>query len=218
MYPSAVEGAGYARVKDLLAWDIDLMAGISDRVARAAGRVARRKGIVVRCADLGAFDREVRTLQEIYRAAWHQNWGFVAPTEAEIVQLARDLRPVVDPELVLFAELDGRAVGCAVALPDVNQVLKRMNGRLWPFGIVHFLRRRRLIDRARTVLLGVLPEAQRIGLYPLLIAELHRRALARGYRRGELSWTLEDNHAVNAGIEAAGARRYKTYRLYEKHL
>src|SRR5690606_2292251 len=113
-------------------------------------------------------------------------------------------------------EIDARPVACVVGIPDVNQVLKRMQGRLWPFGVLHFLRRRALIDQGRVLLLGVEPDVRRIGLYPLLIAEIHARGAARGYRRAELSWTLEDNHDVNAGIEAAGARRYKTYRLYEK--
>jgi hypothetical protein len=107
-------------------------------------------------------------------------------------------------------------VACSVALPDMNQVLKRMKGRLFPTGFVHFLRRHRIIDQARLLLLGVLPDVRRIGLYPLLMAENHRRGIERGYRRGELSWTLEDNDAVNAGIEAVGGRRSKTYRLYEK--
>jgi len=91
-----------------------------------------------------------------------------------------------------------------------------MNGRLLPFGLIPFLRRRSIINRARVLLLGVLPPFRRLGLYPLLIAELHRRGRARGYTRGELSWTLEDNHLVNAGIVAAGGRQHKTYRIYEK--
>ena len=93
-----------------------------------------------------------------------------------------------------------------------------MHGNLLPFGFVHVLRRRAIIDRARLLLLGVVPDARRIGLYPLLIAESYRRAIARGYRHGEMSWTLEDNDLVNAGIEAVGGRRHKTYRLYEKPL
>ena len=153
----------------------------------------------------------------IYRAAWADNWGFVPPTDAEIRQLAVDLRPVIDPKIVLFAEIDGRAVGCAVAIPNFNQVLKRMNGRLLPFGILHFLRRRTLITQVRVILLGLLPEFRRAGLYPLLIDHLAMNA--RGtYKDAELSWTLEDNPEVNAGIEAAGGRRYKTYRLYERAL
>src|SRR5262249_38563092 len=164
------------------------------------------------------FDRDLALLQSVYRSAWDDNWGFVAPTDAEIRQLALDLRPILDPELVLFAESGERTVACAVAIPNVNQVLKRMRGNLWPFGFVHFLRRRSIIDQARLLLLGVVPEERHVGLYPLLIAEIHRRGVASGYRHGELSWTLEDNHAVNAGIEAAGGRRYKTYRLYDKRL
>jgi hypothetical protein len=216
-YALFIESAGYRKVKDLLAWQIDVTAP-NERIARIADRAARRHGIVVRSLDMRAFDRDLALMQDIYKAAWEDNWGFVPPTDPEVRQLAADLRPVIDPNLVLFAEMNGRAVACSVTIPNVNQVLKRMHGNLLPFGLIHFLRRRSIIDELRVLLLGVLPEVRRIGLYPLLIAESHRRALAGGYRRAELSWTLEDNDAVNAGIEATGGRRHKTYRLYEKPL
>ena len=217
-YVRYVEAAGYAKAKDLLAWSIDVSASPPERIIRLADRVASRNGITVRPVEIGSFERDLAIMQGIYRAAWQDNWGFVPPTDAEIQQLAVELRPILDPEIVLFAESAGRAVGCAVAIPDVNQVLKRMRGRLLPYGVLHFLRRRTIINQVRVLLLGVVPDMRRTGLYPLLIAELHRRVLARGYRRAELSWTLEDNDAVNAGIEAAGGRRHKTYRLYEKPL
>jgi GNAT superfamily N-acetyltransferase len=217
-YPLLVEAAGYRKVKDLFAWDLDLTVPLRARITRLATRVAGRHGVSVRPLDLGAFERDLAIVQRIYREAWEDNWGFVPPTDAEVRQLAIELRPALDPEIVLFAEINGRAVGCAVAIPDLNPVLKRMKGRLLPFGFLHFLRRRAIVHRARVLLLGVVPDARRMGLYPLLIAELHRRGVARGYRRAELSWTLEDNDAINAGIEAAGGRRYKTYRLYEKSL
>jgi hypothetical protein len=217
-YPGFVEGVGYRKAKDLLAWDIDLTTPRPERIGKLAERVAQRHGIKVRTVDLAAFDRDLGILQTIYRAAWDDNWGFVPPTDAEIRQLAVDLKPILDPELVLFAEIKGQPVACSVAIPDVNQVLKRMKGNLLPFGIVHFLRRRSIVNRARLLLLGVMPAVRRMGLYPLLIFESHRRAVARGYTRGELSWTLEDNELIHAGIEAAGGRRYKTYRLYEKPL
>ncbi len=216
-YRGFIEAAGYSKAMDLLAWTIGVTAPPA-RIARVAERAARRHGVTVRPANLRAFDRELATLQEVYSRAWERNWGFVPPTAAEIRQLAVDLRPIVDPQLALFAEIAGTPVGLAIAVPDLNQVLKRMRGRLFPFGFVHFLRRRSIVTQTRVLLLGVLPEYRRIGLYPLLIAELQRRALAGGYRRAELSWTLEDNGAVNAGIEAAGGRRYKTYRVYEKKL
>ncbi len=217
-YPAFVEGAGYRKVKDLWAWDIDLLNPAIDRVTRLAERVRRRHGVVVRPVRLAEFERELVVLQSLYRDAWIDNWGFVPPTDAEIRQLAVDLKPILDPDLLLFAEVHGRPVACAVSIPDANQMLKKMNGRLLPFGVYHFLKRRSITTNVRTLLLGVLPQARRIGLYPLLIAESHRRALAGGYTRGEMSWTLEDNDVVNAGIAATGARHYKTYRLYEKRL
>jgi len=217
-YPDYLESAGYRKAKDLIAWDFDGAQPLGERVRRLHDRLKARHGITVRPVTLTreGYDRDLAALQHVYREAWSDNWGFVPPTEAEMRQLARELRPVVDPGIVLFAEVRGELAGCVVALPDVNQVLKRMNGRLWPFGIVHFLRRRSIIDRARVLLLGVLPAYRRLGLYPLLISELYVRGRQRGYRRAELSWTLEDNELVNSGIEAAGGRRHKTYRLYEK--
>jgi hypothetical protein len=216
-YPAFIEASGYRKVKDLLAWDLDATAPMGERIARLAERVKRRHGIAIRPLDMRQFDRDLDAMQTIYRAAWSDNWGFVPPTDAEIRQLAVDFKPVLDPDVVLFAEVAGRPVGCGVAIPDLNQVLGRMRGRLLPFGLVHFLRRRSIVNRARVVLLGVLSELRGTGLYPLLVAELFRRGAAR-YRRAELSWTLEDNHEINAGIEAVGGRRYKTYRLYEKPL
>jgi hypothetical protein len=217
-YPAMIEGAGYRKAKDLLAWRIDVTASPSPRIARLSQRTQRLNGLVVRTANLREFERELAVVQRIYRAAWDANWGFVPPTDAEIKELAHALRPIVDPELVLFAELHGEPVACAVGLPDLNQLLKKLGGRILPFGPFFFPLRRRIITRARILMLGVMPEQRRRGLYPALVGELHRRSLAAGYRQAELSWTLEDNDAINAGIEAAGGKRYKTYRLYDKPL
>jgi hypothetical protein len=214
-YATFVEACGYAKVKDLIAWQIDVCAP-NERIARVADRAGRRHGISIRHLDMKNFDRDLAVMTDIYKAAWEDNWGFVPPTDAEIRQMAIDLKPVIEPNLVLFAEMNGRTVACSVCIPNFNQVLKRMNGGLLPFGIFHFLRRKSIVDELRLLLLGVVPDVRRIGLYPLLIAENHRRAVAGGYRSAELSWTLEDNDAVNAGIEATGGRRHKTYRLYDK--
>ena len=215
-YPVFLDAAGYAKTRDLYSWSLDLTAQLPARIARIADRVRGRYGITVRPVDLSRFDAELEILKVVYRAAWADNWGFVPPTDAEIRQLAVELRPVADPELVLFAEMNGEPVGCAVSIPDVNQVLKRMNGRLFPAGVLHFLRRRQIITRVRMLLLGVLPRVRRLGLYPLLIAEAIDRAARRGYLNGEVGWTLEDNTLINAGIAAAGGTHYKTHRLYEK--
>jgi hypothetical protein len=215
-YQLHIERAGYTPLRDLLAWHLDLRVPLPDRLSRIADRVRRRNGILLRTLDMKSFARDLATVQRIYELAWRDNWGFVKPTEAEAEQLAAELRPILDPELVMFAEIGGRPVACAVAVPNANQMLKRMGGRLLPFGLLHFLRRRTIINEARLLLLGVEPGLQRTGLYPLLIAETHERARVRGYLAAELSWTLEDNEAINSGIMAAGGTRYKTYRLYQK--
>src|SRR5437660_2456239 len=155
-YARFIERLGYVKVKDLFAWDLDLAVPLGARVERVAKRLRRRGDIRIRRVDMKAFFRDLALMNDIYRSAWQDNWGFVPPTDDEMRQLAIDLKPVLDPDLVLFAELQGRAIGCAVALPDLNQVLRRMNGRLLPFGLWHFLNRRSIIKRARLVLPGVL--------------------------------------------------------------
>jgi hypothetical protein len=215
-YPGFIESAGYRKVKDLYAWDLDLAAPVPARLLRIADRVRSRYPIRVRPVSLQRFDAELEILKDLYRAAWAENWGFVPPTDAEIRQLAVELRPIAEPELVLFVEMAGVPVGCAVSIPDVNQILKRMNGRLWPFGAFHFLRRRQIVTRGRMLLLGVMPGVRRLGLYPLLIVESIERGRRLGYTKAEVGWTLEDNVLINSGIEAAGGRRTKVYRLYER--
>ena len=214
-YAGYIEAADYVKVKDLLAWQIPVSEA-NDRIQKIADRAARRHGITVRTLDMKRFEEELALVTTIYRQAWIDNWGFVPPTDAEVLHTAHDLKPIIDPRMVIFAEKDGRPVGVAVTVPDANQVLKKMNGRLFPFGVIHFLRKKSIIKGLRLFLLGVVPDARKLGLYPLLIAHSHHNAVLGGYRVAELSWTLEDNELINAGIIAAGGRRYKTYRVYDK--
>lgn len=218
-YPCYVEAAGYRKVKDLHAYLYETNQGIAARIEKLAGRVRERYQPVIRPAETKRFEAELDLVKKLYNEAWEENWGFVRYTEAEFDRLAKELRLIVDPEIILFAELGGQTAGMLLGLPDVNQVLGRMNGRLLPFGIFHFLNRKRIIDRFRLAALGVVPEHRNKGLEALLMDELYRRGgLARGYERAELSWVLEDNRAMNRGIEATGAKLYKTYRIYQKEL
>jgi hypothetical protein len=117
------------------------------------------------------------------------------------------------------AEVEGRPVGCAIAIPDINQALKGTNGRLFPLGLIRLLMRKRYIDQMRLLILGVEADYRAFGLYPLLLVELlHRRVQGSPYRRAEFSWVLEDNRDINQTAELVGARRYKTYRIYEKNI
>ena len=217
-YPYYVEAAGYQKAKDLYAWLLDADQGLSKRIERVAQRARKRYAPVVRPANMKRFDEEVNILKRIYNEAWERNWGFVKYTEAEFDRLASELKLIVDPDVALIMELEGRVAGVAIGLPDAHQLFKRMRGRLLPFGIFHLLNRKRIIDQGRVAILGLMPEYRNKGLEAVLIDEIYRRGVVKGYKRGELSWVLEDNMAMNRAIEGAGGKLYKTYRVYQKEL
>jgi GNAT superfamily N-acetyltransferase len=215
-YAAFIEAAGYAKVKDLYAWLCDVHTGASDAVQRVAARFKQRERVVIRSLEPREFKTHVERLRLLYCGAWEQNWGFVAPTPAEFRRVAADLKLILDPRIAIRAEVDGAMIGCAIGLPDINQALKGTGGRLFPLGLVHLLLRRQFIDQLRVLLVGLLPAYRKSGLYALLWHELQQRADAAGYRRAELSWVLEDNYNINRSVEQSGARRYKTYRIYQK--
>ncbi|MBI3492922.1 MAG: N-acetyltransferase [Acidobacteria bacterium] len=217
-YATFIESAGYRKVKDLYAWLYDIAGETPPLITRLATRTRDRLGLAMRPLALSEFTREVERLRVIYCGAWERNWGFVPPTPEEFRRLATELKPIFDPRCAVCAAVDGRMVACAVAVPDINQALKGTNGRLFPLGLFRLLNRGRYITQMRLLLLGVAPEYRALGLYPLLLFELHRQVLGGPYRRVEFSWVLEDNRDINQPAEQAGARRYKTYRIYEKAL
>ena len=213
-----VQAAGYTKAKDLYAWMYDTSSDAGSRVRRLADRVRRRGAVTVRALRMAQFQDEIRVFVRIYSEAWRDNWGFVPPTPRETEHLADRLKPILDPKLVLFAEVHGEPVACAIALPDFHQLLRGTSGRLSPALAVRFLRRRRIIDRVRIALFGVLDRARHVGAFPLLVDELFRHDERNQYRSTELSWTLEDNVDVNSAIAALGATHYKTYRIYQKKI
>jgi hypothetical protein len=167
----------------------------------------------------GRSSLEIERLRELYCGAWAHNWGFVPPTAGEFRRIASELRQIFDTRCAICAEIDGRTVACAIAVPDINQALKGTNGRLFPLGIIRLLRRKTIVNQVRLLLLGVLEQYRSIGLYPLLICELRRQLVPNTpYRFAEFSWVLEDNRDINQPVERLGARRYKTYRIYQKPL
>ncbi|HJZ77624.1 MAG TPA: hypothetical protein VKE51_38105 [Vicinamibacterales bacterium] len=215
-YPAQIESAGYRKVKDLFAWIYELRQDIPAAIARLAQRLRDKHGITVRRLNLKEFTDEVERLRRIYSAAWERNWGFVPPTPAEFRRLATELKPIFDPRAAVVAEAGGEVVACLVSVPDINQALKGTNGRLLPLGIPRLLLRNRYITQVRLLLLGVDARFRSFGVYPLLLAEYHRQLRGTRYTRAEFSWVLEDNRDINQPAEMVGARRYKTYRIYEK--
>jgi GNAT superfamily N-acetyltransferase len=220
-YPEFAERFGITKVMDLYAYYAHDSVPIPDRVARLIGRVRERSHATIRTLDMSRFDEEVQLIKSIYDRAWAPNWGFVPMTDAEFFHMAKDLKQIVDPEILLFAEIDGQAVGFSLALPDINQVLIRLNGRLFPFGLIKLLwltKVRKVIGQVRVLVMGILPEYQKRGIDNLLYHEIYNRGPAAGYHAAETSWILETNDMMNRVAENLGYSRYKTYRMYEMAL
>jgi GNAT superfamily N-acetyltransferase len=217
-YARLLESAGYVGVKDLLAYWADGTDGLPARFMGALERAQRAAQVTIRPLDMKRFDAEVGVIQEIYNSAWEQNWGFVPMTPAEIEYMAKHLKPVVNPRLCGMAEIEGEPVGFALALPEYNQALRHVNGRLLPFGVFKLLWHRRHINAIRVITLGLKPPHRHKGIDGMLIAHIFREAYRIGIPRGECSWILEENTAMRRGIERVGGSVYKTYRVYGKPL
>jgi len=197
-----------------------LVAGeIDERIPRIANRtLARHPEIAIRNVDLGNFEREVALLHDIYDDAWEHNWGHVKMEREEFEYLASGFRSFLDPRFCFVVEVDGKAAALSVSLPDMNQVVKKMNGGLLPFGWLHYLRGKRRVDRLRVFMLGVKQEYQHLSLGALLYAKTWEVGLEAGIRAAEASLILENNHRMRGPLEKMGARIYKTYRSYETGL
>lgn len=221
-YPAQLERLGYGPAKDLLAYWIE--AGHPwPRAARVMlDRYARR--VRTRRFDSTRMGEELELLRGLFNEAWAKNWGFVPFTEAEFTDLGKTLHLLVDDDLVQIVELDGEPAAFIVLLPNINEAIRDLHGRLLPFGWAKLLWRlkRHRIRTGRITLMGVRSQYHntRLGAALALSAvdAVHPPGLARGMRAAELSWILEDNHGLLNILEAIGARLYKRYRIYEKLL
>jgi GNAT superfamily N-acetyltransferase len=155
---------------------------------------------------------------DVYNSAWERNWGFVPLTDAELTAYAKELKPILDENWALIAEKDGETVAAALTLPDYNQVLAKLRGRLLPFGWLTVLRGRKRIDAVRVFALGVKPAYQHTGVAAALYAEHFKMAASTPQHHAEIGWVLETNTPMNRALEATGARAIKRYRIYEKAL
>ena len=217
-YQRLVESAGYEKSKDLLAYWVDAEIAGLDRLGKAVDRIRERSGVTLRTIDMKRLDAEVALIQDVYNSAWERNWGFVPMSSDEIEHMAKSLEPVVNPDYCLLIEHDGQVVGFGVALPNYNEVLNHLGGRLFPIGFLKFLFYRRRIGTARVLTLGLKPGFRNRGLDAMVILELFRAGVRAGQPRGECSWILEDNWEMRRGLERIGGEAYKTYRVYEKNL
>ncbi|HYG88932.1 MAG TPA: dATP pyrophosphohydrolase [Azospirillum sp.] len=217
-----LERAGYVKAKDVLAYvseSLDLPAAIKAVVGRALPPSVR-----IRRLDMARYRHEIDALTGIFNDAWSGNWGFIPLTEAEIDHMARQMKPLIDERLVWFAEVDGEPAAFAVCLPNLNEAIRDLDGRLLPFGWAKLLWRLKVsgVRSARVPLMGVRRKHSGSLMGSLLafriMAAIHREAVALGIRRMEMSWVLEDNLPMRRIAEAVGGRPYKTYRIYGKTL
>jgi len=220
-----LEKIGFAKAKDLYCWWYT-PGQIDERTLRIAERTLKLPNVKVRTMDLSHFRREVDIVRDIYNEAWSKNWGFTPFTAEELEIIASEYKMFVDTQIALVVEVDDKPVAMCFAIPDVNEMIKDFDGELMkrPLNLLKLLWRLKFNrpKHARLILLGVKEEFRSSHKYGTLVAVLYvevaRRGAAAGYRGGELSWTLEDNVMINRGIERMGAKKYKTYRIYEKNI
>ncbi|MBV9423541.1 MAG: hypothetical protein JOZ98_11560 [Solirubrobacterales bacterium] len=218
-YQQRCEAAGLTKAMDLLMWEVRL----SDRdrvhpiLPKLAERARASHGIRIRRMSRRHLRRDLDEFAKVYNAAWARNWGFVPYTKEDLDAYALDLQLVFDRDWFLIAYNDQETVAAAITIPDVNQVLRKMNGRLLPLGWWYYLNRKRIIDRLRVGFLGVLPAYEHTGAAAALYMEqFDTAARTRADWWGEAGWTLETNRGMNRGLEAMGGRVVKRFRVFER--
>ena len=215
-YLTLAENFGFKKSMDVYSYWMDSMQPLPEKAIRVAERVRKKAGLTFRSVNMKKFWDEVALIKEIYNTAWSYNWGFVPMTDDEFHHLAENLKTTVDPDLAFIAEYNGKPVGFCLTLPDFNQALKKINGRLLPFGIFKLLYYAKKIKQARVITMGVIKEYQLRGIDSLFYLETYRRGIAKGYNGAEFSWILENNVMMNRAAQMIGGRIYKTYRIYDR--
>ncbi len=214
-YQRLLETHGFRKARDLYAYYLHKDKVFSEKLTRVAEMLKKRDGLLFRSINIKDFDIEVTIVRDLYNRAWERNWGEVPMTEEEFRYAAADLKTIVDPSLVVIAEVRGKPAGFAMSLPDLNMIMKEnKRGYLIPF-LIRFLLFRKRINFIRIVILGVLPEYKSLGIAGVLFYETGKRSAEGGYPSGEASWVLEDNVMMIRSAELMRADRYKTYRVYE---
>ena len=224
-YAGWIEAAGYGLEKTLLTYELEVSGDFPPLIQRIVKSGQRNDRITIRPVDKARYQDEVRTALEILNDAWSGNWGFVPFTEAEIDYASKKLKPIIHPELVMLAELDGKAVAFMITLPDVNEVLAKIDGKLFPFGWIRMLRwlRKPVGRNMRVPLMGVRRELHNSRLASqlafMMIEEIRSRATSTfGTTRGEIGWILDDNQGMIAIADAIESTVNRQYNIYAKPL
>ena len=215
-YLELIDRYKFVKARNLYAYYMDDKA-FPERFGKVIEAIKKRTGVSVRKIKMKDFDNEVKRVKLIYNAAWSQNWGAIPMTDNEFDKLAKDMKMILDPDLALIAEIGGKPVGFSLTIPNVNEALIKLNGRLFPFGIFkllwHFYVKK--FHSTRTIIMGVFEEHRHKGIDSIFYYQTFKDGTAKGYWWGEMSWILEDNLPMVRALEKMGARIYKTYRIYD---
>jgi hypothetical protein len=224
-YREWIESAGYAKAKDLITYEVDIAHWWDPKIGRLIEMGERNPRIRIRKVDKSRFDEEARTILNLLNNAWSDNWGFVPLTESEIAYAGKKLKPIIYEELVRVAEYDGEPVAFMITIPDMNELIRDLDGKLFPFGWAKLLWRLRhpKTKRARVPLMGVAKKLHNTRLasqLAFMLIEFTRRDVVRnfGVETGEFGWILEDNKGMLSIAELPGAKVNHRYRIYEKRL
>jgi len=216
-YPPTFDSLGLQKAMDVFAYYVDKKT-IPERLEKFAEMVQKRYKFTVRClsADKKEMKKDLETVMKIYTEAWKDNWGFVPMSEKEFEHIVAELLPIAERKLVFIAEVNGKPAGFSVALPNYNVILKKMNGHLFPTGILKALYYKNKINAVRVLTMGVIKEYHLKGIDSVMIYHSFKNGFELGYHIAELSWVLETNKEMNNLAERLDAEKYKKYRLYEK--
>lgn len=217
-YLPLIEEAGFHKAKDLLAYHMTDKHGLPPKFVRVAERIRKKAGVEIRSLHMKRYREELEIFKEIYNEAWESNWGFVPMTAEEFEFMAKTLKGIVNPGIIFIASVNGEPAGFSLSIPDVNVVLKKMDGSLFPFGIFHLLFGLKRIRRLRLMGLGIKKKFQKRGIDALFYLETWREGIRLGFREAEFSWLLEDNLVMNQTLLHMGLKPYRRYRIFEKSL
>jgi len=215
-----ITAAGFTKAQDLYAYwaDAAMLPASQKKHWPIADQICERFGVRVRPIDKSRFAQDIREFLSIYNESMVKHWGFSPMSELELDNTAKVLRYLLIPELVVGAEIDGRLVGMVLVLPDYNPLIKKIDGRLFPFGFLRMLWGRRRIKKVRMLAANVLPDYQLMGVALVLARAMTPAGLEYGLREVEYSWVAESNALSRGSLEKGGAKRVKTYRVYDRDL
>jgi hypothetical protein len=218
-YPRLVESCGFTKEKELFSFLVKWPYRLPEWLERLAERLAQKKGIRIRAFRLKDPVPELALVREIYNDCWSKNWGYVPLSDHEIREIGKSMVQIADQDLAFFIYYEGEPAGVCVILPDINPLLKRLNGRIGLPGLLKFLLYRRKITGLRGLLFGVKEKYRQLGLPLLAFRHLYEVVRRKGiYRYLELGWTLEDNESINFLVEEAGAKIHNKYSIFRKSL